>query len=111
LKLTPVVEAEPVIVAAGLVGGITCFISITVVSKAPTDTDDAEVTVAKASVKLAVAAVVLVTKILVITVVTVVLGCVYRVVLVVAAAVLASVLDVVAISYYIPFCLFVCELS
>jgi hypothetical protein len=86
-------------VAAGLVGGITCFISITVVSFAPTVTDDAEVTVAKDSVKLAVAVVVLVTKILVITVVTVVLGCVYRVVLVVAAAVLASVLDVTAISY------------
>jgi hypothetical protein len=31
-------------------------------------------------------------------------GVVYRVVLVVAAAVRASTLDVVAISYYIPFC-------
>ena len=98
-KLTPVVEAEPVMVAAGLVGGITCFISITVVSKAPTDTDDAEVTEAKASVKLAVAAVVLVTKILVTTVVVVVFGCVYRVALVVVADVLASVFDVTAISY------------
>jgi hypothetical protein len=31
-KLTPVVEAEPVIVAAGFDAGITCFISMTVVS-------------------------------------------------------------------------------
>jgi hypothetical protein len=86
-------------VAAGLVAGITCFKSMTVVSKAPTDTDEAEVVPAKARVKFAVLLVVLVTKILVTTVVTVVLGCVYRVVLVVAAAVLASVFDVTAISY------------
>jgi hypothetical protein len=98
-KLTPVVDASPAIVVAGLVGGITCFISITVVSKAPTDTDDAAVTPAMVNVKLAVLLVVLVTNILVITVVVVVSGCVYRVVLAVAAAVLASVLDVTAISY------------
>ena len=98
-KLTPVVEAKPVIVAAGLVGGITCFISITVVSFAATPTDAAEVTAAKTNVKVAEAVVVLVTKILVITVVTVVLGCVYKVAVAVAAAVLASVFDVTAISY------------
>lgn len=73
-KLTPVVEAEPVIVAAGLVAGITCFISITVVSKAPTDTDEAEVVPAKARVKFAVLLVVLVTKILVMIVVVLVFG-------------------------------------
>jgi len=38
------------------------------------------------------------------TVMVEVFGWVYRVVLVVAAAVRASTLDVVAISYYIPFC-------
>jgi hypothetical protein len=96
-KLTPVVEALPAIVAAGLVGGITCFISITVVSKAPTVTDDAAVTPAMVNVKLAVLLVVLVTNILVSTVVVAVLGCVYRVVLAVAADVLASVLDVTVI--------------
>jgi len=95
------VEALPVIVAAGLVGGITCFISITVVSKLPTVTVVAALTPAMPRVKVAEELVVLVTNILVITVVVVVLGCVYRVVLVVAAAVLASVLDVTAISYCI----------
>jgi hypothetical protein len=103
-KLTPVVEAEPVMVAAGLVAGITCFISITVVSFAPTVTDEAEVTPAIESVKFAVLVVVLVTKTLVTTVMVEVFGWVYRVALVVAAAVRASTLDVVAISYYIPFC-------
>ena len=98
-KLTPVVEANAAIVVAGLVGGITCFISITVVSKAPTVTDDAAVTPAMVNVKLAVALVVLVTSILVMTVVVVVFGCVYRVALVVVADVLASVFDVTAISY------------
>jgi len=93
------VEALPVIVAAGLVGGITCFISITVVSKLPTVTVVAALTPAMPRVKVAEELVVLVTNILVITVVVVVLGCVYRVVLVVAADVLASVLDVTAISY------------
>jgi len=95
------VEALPVIVAAGLVGGITCFISITVVSKLPTVTVVAALTPAMPRVKVAEELVVLVTNILVITVVVVVLGCVYRVVLVVAADVLASVLDVTAISYCI----------
>jgi hypothetical protein len=95
------VEALPVIVAAGLVGGITCFISITVVSKLPTVTVVAALTPAMPRVKVAEELVVLVTNILVSTVVVVVLGCVYRVVLVVAAAVLASVFDVTAISYCI----------
>ena len=98
-KLTAVVLALPAIVAAGLVGGITCFISITVVSKAPTDTDVAAVTAAIVKPNVTALDVGLVTKILVTTVVTVVLGCVYRVVLVVAADVLASVFDVTAISY------------
>ena len=98
-KLIPVVEASAVMVVAGLVGGITCFISITVVSKALTDTDDAAVTPAIVNVKLAVALVVLVTSILVMTVVVVVFGWVYRVALVVVADVLASVFDVTAISY------------
>ena len=75
-KLTPVVEAEPVMVAAGLVAGITCFISITVVSKAPTDTDEADVTPASDSVKLAVELVVFVTNTFVTTVIVEVLGCV-----------------------------------
>jgi hypothetical protein len=100
-KLTAVVEALPAIVVAGLVGGITCFISITVVSFAGIDTDVAAVTPAITREKVATLVVVLVTNILVSTVVVVVLGCVYRVVLVVAADVLASVLDVTAISYCI----------
>jgi hypothetical protein len=102
-KLIAVVEALPAIVAAGLVGGITCFISITVVSFAATLTFVAAVTPAITRENDAALVVVLVTSILVIIVVVVVLGCVYRVVLVVAAAVLARVLDVVAISYYLPF--------
>jgi len=71
------------------------------VSNALIDTDVAAVTPAIVSPKVDVALVVLATNILVITVVVVVLGCVYRVVLVVAADVLASVLDVTAISYCI----------
>jgi hypothetical protein len=98
-KFTPVVDASPAIVVTGSEGGITCFISITVVSKAATDTDEAAVTAAMVNVKLAVLLVVLVTNILVMTVVVVVSGWVYRVVLVVAADVLASVFDVTAISY------------
>jgi hypothetical protein len=73
-KLTAVVEALPAIVAAGLVGGITCFISITVVSKAPTVTDVAAVTAAIVKVKLAVLEEVLVTSILVMIVVVAVFG-------------------------------------
>jgi hypothetical protein len=72
--LTPTIDALPAIVAAGLVGGITCFISITVVSKALTVTDVAEVTPAIVRLKFAVEAVVLATKILVIIVVVVVFG-------------------------------------
>jgi hypothetical protein len=102
--LTAVVEALPAIVAAGLVGGITCFISITVVSLAAIFTEVAAVVLAITSENDAELEVVLVTKILVTIVVVLVLGWVYRVVLVVAAAVRASTLDVVAISYYIPFC-------
>ncbi len=73
-KFIPVTEALPAIVAAGLVGGITCFISITVVSKAATDTDVAAVVPAMVRLKLAVALVVLVTRILVMMVVVVVFG-------------------------------------
>jgi hypothetical protein len=73
-KLTAVVEALPAIVAAGLVGGITCFISITVVSKAPTVTDVAAVTAPIVKLKLAVLPVVLVTSILVMIVVVAVFG-------------------------------------
>ena len=98
-KLTAVVEALPAIVAAGLVGGITCFISITVVSFAATPTFVAAVTPAITRENDAALVVVLVTSILVMTVVVVVFGWVYRVVDVVAAAVLASVFDVTAISY------------
>jgi len=50
-------------------------------------------------VNVAAEVVVLVTLILVTTVIVLVLGCVYNVVLVVAAAVLASTFDVTAISY------------
>jgi hypothetical protein len=91
-------------VAAGLVAGITCFISMTVVSNAATDTDVAAVTAAIARVKLAVLLVVLVTNTFVTTVMVEVFGWVYRVALVVAAAVRARTLLTVAISYYIPFC-------
>lgn len=73
-KLIPAAEALPAIVAAGLVGGITCFISITVVSKAATDIDVAAVVPAIVRLKLAVALVVFVTRILVIIVVVVVFG-------------------------------------
>jgi hypothetical protein len=98
-KLIPVVVALPVIVAAGLVGGITCFISITVVSFAPTATDVAALTPAIANVNAALDVVVFVIKMLVTTVVTLVLGCVYKVVVEVAADVRAKVFDITAISY------------
>jgi hypothetical protein len=98
------VDALPVIVAAGLVAGITCFISTTRVSFAATLTDVAAVVPAMLKEKVAVLVVVLVTNKLVTIVTVLVFGWVYRVVLVVAAAVRASTLDVVAISYYIPFC-------
>jgi hypothetical protein len=73
-NVTPVVEALPAIVAAGLLGGITCFISITVVSLAETVTEAAAVVPPIVRLKFAVDAVVLVTKILVTIVVTVVFG-------------------------------------
>jgi hypothetical protein len=73
-KLIPATDALPAIVAAGLVGAMTCFISITVVSKAATDTDVAAVVPAMVRLKLAVALVVLVTRILVMMVVVVVFG-------------------------------------
>lgn len=73
-KLTAVVVALPAIVAAGLVGGITCFISMTVVSFAATPTEVAAVTPAITKEKDAALVVVLVTKILVTIVVVLVFG-------------------------------------
>ena len=71
---------------------------------AATDTLDNKATLLSDTVAVTADAVVLVIAMFVTTAV-VPEGTVYRVVLVVAAAVRASVLDVVAISYYLPFLL------
>jgi len=94
------VEARPVIV---LVAASTCFKSINVVLFAFTETLDSKATVSRLIVAVTEPVVVLVIAMLVTTAVLPE-GVVYRVVDVVAAAVRASTLDVVAISYYIPFC-------
>jgi len=65
LKVTAVVEAEPVIVLAGLLAGMTCLRSINVVELAGRDTADAIATVSMLSVKVAVEDVVLATATLV----------------------------------------------
>jgi hypothetical protein len=81
----------------------TCFKSINAVVFAATDTLDNKATLLSETVAVTALAVVLAIAMLVTTAVLPD-GVVYRVVLVVAAAVRASTLDVVAISYYIPFC-------
>jgi hypothetical protein len=100
-KYTAVVDADPVIVFGVASAGITCFKSIKVDDLAARDTAEATGIVSISIVKVADEVVVFTINALVTTVVVLVLGTVYRVALVVAAAVLASAFDVTAISYCI----------
>jgi hypothetical protein len=95
-KLIVVADANPLIV---FVAASTCFISIIVESYAPTVTVVAIETSSRSNVNVPDVPAVLVTTIFVTTAV-VADGTVYRVVLDVAAAVLARALVTVAISYY-----------
>jgi hypothetical protein len=95
--LTVVAEAKPVIV---LVVASTCFRSKNAEEFALIDVDESNTTPSRLMVNVCVEAEVLATTILLITVV-VEAGTVYRVVLVNAAAVLASALVAVAIIYYL----------
>ena len=95
-KLIVIADANPLIV---FVVASTCFKSIIVESKAPTETVVAIDTSSRSKLNVPAVPVVLVTTMLVTTVV-VDAGTVYRVVLDVAAAPRTSALVVVAISYY-----------
>jgi len=99
--VTAVVEAKPVIVLGVALAGITCFISKPTTELAGIDTagTTAIPSIAIVAVDAEVAA--LANTMFDTTVMVDVLGTVYRVVLDVAAAVLARALVVVAISYYL----------
>jgi hypothetical protein len=98
-KLTEVADAPPVIVWVAV---STCLMSIMVESSGPTFTVVAKLTPASPRVKVSELLVVLVITMLVTTAV-VLEGTVYKVVeVVVVAAPRNRVLDIVAISYYLP---------
>jgi len=104
---TAVVDAKPVIVFAGLAAGITCFISNPTTELAARLTAGIITMPSRAMVAVDAEVAALANTMLVTTATLDVFGAVYSVAEDVAAAVLASALLVVAISYYIPFCLFV----
>jgi hypothetical protein len=98
-----VVDAKPVIVFGVAFAGITCLRSKPNTVFAPMDTagrtTDPSIAIVAVDADVAALAITM----FVTTAIAVVLGTVYRVVLDVAAAVLASALDVTAIFYCIPF--------
>jgi hypothetical protein len=102
-KVTEVVVANPVIVLGVAFAGITCFKSNPNTEFGDICTAGKTVTPSIAIVADAVDVAAFATTIFVTTVVVDVLGTVYSVVLLVAAAVRASALVVVAINYYLSF--------
>lgn len=96
---TPVEEANPEIVLAGLFAGITCFMSIPTTELAGIETAGTTTIVSRAIVAVAVDVVVLANTMFVTTAVVLVLGAVYSVVDDVAAAVLAKAFVTVGIVY------------
>jgi hypothetical protein len=98
---TAVVDAKPVIILGVALAGITCFISKPTTELAGIDTAGTIVTPSKAIVAVEADVAALDNTMFDTTVVVVVVGTVYRVVLDVAAAVRAIALVVVAISYYL----------
>ena len=98
---TAVVDAKPVITLGVALAGITCFISKPTTELAGIDTAGTTVTPSKAIVAVEADVAALANTMFDTTVIVVVVGTVYRVVLDVAAAVRAIALVVVAISYYL----------
>jgi hypothetical protein len=98
---TAVVDAKPVITLGVALAGITCFISKPTTELAGIDTAGTTVTPSKAMVAVEAEVAVLANTMFDTTVIVVVVGTVYRVVLDVAAAVLARAWVNVAISYYL----------
>ena len=98
---TAVVDAKPVITLGVALAGITCFISKPTTELAGIDTAGTTTTPSKAIVAVDAEVAVLANTMFDTTVIVVVVGTVYRVVLVVAAAVRAIALVNVAISYYL----------
>jgi len=97
-----VVDANPVIVLGVALAGITCFISNAITELAGIDTAGTIATPSIAMVAVDAEVAALANTMFETTVIVDVFGTVYRVVLDVAAAVLARALVVVAISYYLP---------
>jgi hypothetical protein len=98
---TAVVDAKPVITLGVALAGITCFISKPITELAGRDTAGTTVTPSIAMVAVDAEVAALANTMLDTTVIVDVLGTVYRVVLDVAAAVLARAWVNVAISYYL----------
>ena len=96
------VDANPVTILGVALAGITCFMSKPTTELAGIDTAGTIVTPSIAMVAVEAEVAALANTMFDTTVVVDVLGTVYRVVLDVAAAVLARALVVVAISYYLP---------
>ena len=96
-------DADPEIILGVAFAGITCLQSMYTVEFAATDDPDCKATESISTLKVADDVAVFVTAIFVTTVVVDEFGTVYRVVLLVAAAVLASAFDVTAMSYCILF--------
>jgi len=99
--VTAVVEAKPVIVLGVALAGITCFISKPTTELAGIDTAGTIVTPSIAMVAVEAEVAALANTMFDTTVIVDVFGTVYRVVLDVAAAVLARAWVNVAISYYL----------
>jgi hypothetical protein len=100
---TAVVDAKPVTTLGVPLAGITCFMSKPITELAGIDTAGTTTMPSIAIVAVDAEVAALANTIFVTTAIAVVLGTVYRVVLDVAAAVLASALDVTAIFYCILF--------
>ena len=98
---TAVVDAKPVIILGVALAGITCFMSKPTTELAGIDTAGTIVTPSIAMVAVEAEVAALANTMFDTTVIVVVVGTVYRVVLDVAAAVRAIALVVVAISYYL----------
>jgi hypothetical protein len=101
--VTAVVDAKPLIVLGVALAGITCFISKPTTELAGIDTAGTTTMLSKAIVAVAAEVAALANTMFETTVIVVVVGTVYSVVLDVAAAVRAIALVNVAISYYLSF--------